>query len=124
VWTGGKSRLHRDSIPDRPVRSSVAIPTDLTGSSYIWCITEFMPYVMPSLFRDVLQRKPKISRLLFVAPFQVYSLVKCDAMIWFVCSFGGACSLYHPRRQNLTTHIKYYFFAEIWTKEFPVLFKL
>jgi len=21
VWTGGKSRLHRDSIPDRPVRS-------------------------------------------------------------------------------------------------------
>jgi len=27
VWTGGKSRLHRDSIPDRPARSSVAIPT-------------------------------------------------------------------------------------------------
>jgi len=21
VWTGGKSRLHRDSIPDRPARS-------------------------------------------------------------------------------------------------------
>ena len=29
VWTGGKSRPHRDSIPDRPVRSSVAIPTEL-----------------------------------------------------------------------------------------------
>ena len=26
VWTGGKSRLHRDSIPDRPVRSSVTVP--------------------------------------------------------------------------------------------------
>ena len=25
VWTGGKSRPYRDSIPDRPARSSVAI---------------------------------------------------------------------------------------------------
>ena len=31
VWTGGKSRLHRDSIPDRPARSSVAKPTELPG---------------------------------------------------------------------------------------------
>jgi len=31
VWTGGKSRPHRDWIPDRPARSSVAIPTDLPG---------------------------------------------------------------------------------------------
>ena len=31
VWTGGKSRPYRDSIPDRPVRSSVAVPTELTG---------------------------------------------------------------------------------------------
>ena len=30
-WTGGKSRPHRDSIPDRPARSSVAIPTELPG---------------------------------------------------------------------------------------------
>ena len=29
VWTGGKSRPHRNSIPDRPARSSVAIPTAL-----------------------------------------------------------------------------------------------
>jgi len=29
VWTGGKPRLHGDSIPDRPARSSVAIPTEL-----------------------------------------------------------------------------------------------
>jgi len=29
VWTGGKSRPHRDSIPDRPARSSVNIPTEL-----------------------------------------------------------------------------------------------
>jgi len=29
VWTGGKSRPHRDSIPDRPARSSVVIPTEL-----------------------------------------------------------------------------------------------
>jgi len=31
VWTGGKSRPHGDSIPDRPARSSVAIPTELPG---------------------------------------------------------------------------------------------
>ena len=31
VCMGGKSRPHRDSIPDRPARSSVAIPTELAG---------------------------------------------------------------------------------------------
>jgi len=31
VWTGGKSRPHRHSIPDRPARSSVVIPTELPG---------------------------------------------------------------------------------------------
>ena len=31
VWTDGKSRPHRDSIPDLPARSSVAIPTELPG---------------------------------------------------------------------------------------------
>ena len=31
VWTGGKPSSHRDSISDRPVRSSVAIPTELPG---------------------------------------------------------------------------------------------
>jgi len=31
VWTGVKSRPHRDSIPERPARSSVAIPTELPG---------------------------------------------------------------------------------------------
>ena len=36
-WVGpragisGKSRPHRDSIPDRPARSSFAIPTELQG---------------------------------------------------------------------------------------------
>jgi len=31
VSTGGKSRPHRDSIPERPARSSVAIPTEPPG---------------------------------------------------------------------------------------------
>jgi len=31
VWAGGKSRPHRDSIPDRPARSSVGIATELPG---------------------------------------------------------------------------------------------
>ena len=29
VWTGGKSHPHRNSIPDRPARNSVAITTEL-----------------------------------------------------------------------------------------------
>ena len=41
VWTGGKSRPHRDLIPDRPACSSVAILTELTGlHKYLltpWC---------------------------------------------------------------------------------------
>ena len=35
VWTGGKSRPHRDSIPDSPARSSVAIPTELPGPRHM-----------------------------------------------------------------------------------------
>ena len=31
VWMGGKSVPHRDSISDRPARSSVATPTELPG---------------------------------------------------------------------------------------------
>jgi len=31
VWTGGKSLPHWDSILNRPIRSSVAIPTELPG---------------------------------------------------------------------------------------------
>ena len=31
VWTGGKSRPHRDSIPDRSARSQSLIPTELPG---------------------------------------------------------------------------------------------
>ena len=31
VWTGKNSCPHRASIPDRPARSSVAIPTELPG---------------------------------------------------------------------------------------------
>jgi len=36
VWTDGKSRPHRHSIPDRPARSSVAIPTELPAHTTIY----------------------------------------------------------------------------------------
>jgi len=32
VWTGGKSRPYRDSIPDRPARSKAATPIELPGT--------------------------------------------------------------------------------------------
>jgi len=45
VWTGGKSRPHRDSIPYRPARSSVAIPTELPGLRVIPLIVTFLRYL-------------------------------------------------------------------------------
>jgi len=44
VWTGGKSRPHRDSIPDRPARSSVAIPTELRGPHFLH-ISKKLPHI-------------------------------------------------------------------------------
>jgi len=38
VWKGGKSRPHRDSIPDRPARSQLlyrlSYPAHITGGSF------------------------------------------------------------------------------------------
>jgi len=34
VCTGGKTRPHRDSIPNRPARISVTIPTELPGLGF------------------------------------------------------------------------------------------
>jgi len=42
VCTGGKTRPHGDSIPDRPARSSITIPTVLPGPDilvYTGCST-------------------------------------------------------------------------------------
>jgi len=36
VRTDGKSRPHRNSIPDLPARSSVAIPTELIGPQFFY----------------------------------------------------------------------------------------
>ena len=41
VWTGGKSRPHRYSIPDPPARSSVAIPTELPGTRNLHILVLF-----------------------------------------------------------------------------------
>ena len=38
VWKDGKSRPHRDSILDRPARSSVAKPTELRGPNIVYCV--------------------------------------------------------------------------------------
>ena len=48
VWTGAKSRPYRESIPDRPARSSVTKPTELPGP-YI-CIYIYICKEVNSLF--------------------------------------------------------------------------
>jgi len=51
VWRGGKSIPHRDSIPDRPARSSVTIPTELPVP-YIYI------YIYQNYTIDLIDRKP------------------------------------------------------------------
>jgi hypothetical protein len=53
VWTDEKSRPHRDSIPDRPARNSVAIPSELPGTQsvmYLYEITLTPLHQQPVLF--------------------------------------------------------------------------
>jgi len=45
VWTGGKSRPHRDSIPDRPSRSSVAIRTEVPAHTHTYTHTHIYIYI-------------------------------------------------------------------------------
>jgi len=35
IWTGGKSRPHRDSIPDRPARSQSELPGPLIAKIFL-----------------------------------------------------------------------------------------
>ena len=53
-WKGGKSRPHRDSIPDRPARSSVAIPTELPGPEGIFVHDTMSACYQRPTFRTIL----------------------------------------------------------------------
>ena len=46
VSTRGRSRPHRDSIPDRPARSSFAIPTELPGPQISGDVTAYIGSVL------------------------------------------------------------------------------
>jgi len=61
VCTDGKSRPHRDSIPDRPARSSVAIPTQLPGP-HIKIIYFYIPYALSNLSRNLVTQFPKLKK--------------------------------------------------------------
>jgi len=75
VGAGGKSRPRRDSIPDRPACSSVAIPTELPDPR-LWlinliihhsetqrvgpsCTGRYKPYTALSLWQNRILSKPK-----------------------------------------------------------------
>ena len=54
VWTAVKSRPHRDSVPDRPARSPVPIPTELPGPLiyiyiYLYSKTPWRVFKLPFL---------------------------------------------------------------------------
>jgi len=45
VWTGGKSRPHRDSIPDRPTRSQLGYPAHTSLQYLIKLQTKVQKYL-------------------------------------------------------------------------------
>ena len=75
VWTGGKSRPHRDSILDRPTRSSVAIPTELPGpqNSVRYHHKRIPVYVESTSYSSQILIKLELFRRTFI--FEKYSTV-------------------------------------------------
>ena len=68
---GGKSLPHRDSIPDRPARSSVAIPTEIPGPLFdIYCLQiPPPPRFFPTLSLMSFSRCIKYSVIIFAGFF-------------------------------------------------------
>ena len=54
VWTDGKFRPHRDSIPDLQAHSSVSIPTELPGPLINGVLTNFSVLVKADLIQGTL----------------------------------------------------------------------
>ena len=50
VWTGGKSRPHRDSIPDRPVRSQLLYRLSYQAHIYIYIYIYVYVYVCVCIY--------------------------------------------------------------------------
>ena len=82
VWTGGKSRLHRDWNPDRPARRSVAMPTELPGPQPPLCGIEKL---CESL--EVREDKPQI-RTAIQASFRLRARL-CGVLHTNVCQRNG-----------------------------------
>jgi len=70
VWTGGKSRPHRDSIPDRPAHSWATRPTHLEYfMKYIWEIVYLVVFHYKNTSRWTvlwMSNSPNIHYLLFL----------------------------------------------------------
>ena len=95
VWKGGKLRPHRDSIPDRPARSSVAIPTELPGP-------HFCKIYSRNIYKNVLEcnvrclRTYVLETLTEVGPFlRIFRFVRYKASYCVcVCVFIYVCHLH------------------------------
>ena len=66
VWTGGKSRLHRDSNPDRPASNSVAIPTELPSPHYV--LNKYIKYYLKVLIPAVNWMSEYLKKLVVALP--------------------------------------------------------
>ena len=92
VWTGGKSRPHRDSISDRLARSSVAIPTELPGPQFKY----YNIMGPPSYMRSVVDRNVVMRRMTATdAKFQALKLVR--SIIVDVIPYGVVHRSFSPR---------------------------
>ena len=88
VWTGGKSLPQRDSIPDRPARSSVAIPTELHIGHY----TLLNSCQNEKCFRQICREKQSISFMFynfFTRKSFLLGLRTYTQNVWYVLLFYG-----------------------------------
>ena len=90
VWKGGKSRPRRDSIPDRPARSSVGIPTELPGPLYVCVCVYIYTYIYACNFVS----------LLFTSFAYQYLLSHNQQILRHaVCTSAGSCQKEAPFRK-------------------------
>jgi len=79
VWTGGKSRPHRDSIPDRPARSQSLYRLSYPAHNFFTCNGKSCPVGGRLLVRSVVPRHAYLTQIchVFIHAACVTDLVSC-----------------------------------------------
>ena len=81
VWTGGKSRSHWDSIPDRPARRQSLYRLNYPVHIRLWIIT-YSPHSNMTVCSHNIQGLSKRFEHLLLWPPRSPGLTPCDFFLW------------------------------------------